>query len=251
MYDGFVKTSGLDKFDISSLERCGSGAAPLPVAVLERFRQLTGVEITEGYGLTESSPTICPNANAEACRPGTVGKALPRVEVRIVDNDGRDVAPGEVGELVARGDNIFVGYWNNEAATREALRDGWFYTGDMARMDENGYFSIVDRKKDMVIVSGYNVYPVEVENQLFRHPGIADAAVIGVPDPYQGESVMPVIVSRAGANLTEEDVIAFLKARLATFKVPRHVAFVDSLPKNRTGKVLKRVLREQFRQVDA
>jgi long-chain acyl-CoA synthetase len=251
MYVAFVNAPGLDKFDISSLERCGSGAAPLPVAVLERFRQLTGVEITEGYGLTESSPTICTNANAEVCRPGTVGKALPQVEVRIVDHDGRDVAPGEIGELVARGDNIFVGYWNNEPATREALRDGWFYTGDMARMDENGYFSIVDRKKDMVIVSGYNVYPVEVENELFRHAGIADVAVIAVPDPYQGESVMAVIVPRAGAELTEEEVIAFLKARLATFKVPKHVAFVDSLPKNRTGKVLKRVLREQFRRVDA
>ena len=250
MYVAFVNTPGLDKFDISSLDRCGSGAAPLPVAVMERFRQLTGVEITEGYGLTESSPTICTNANAETCQPGTVGKPLTNVEVRIVGKDGRDVAPGEIGELIARGDNIFIGYWNDEAATREALRDGWFYTGDMARMNEDGYFHIVDRKKDLVIVSGYNVYPVEVENALFRHPGIADAAVIGVPDPYQGESVMAVIVARPGADLTEEEVIAFVKARLATFKVPKHVAFVESLPKNRTGKVLKRVLREQFAQVD-
>jgi long-chain acyl-CoA synthetase len=250
MYVAFVNTPGLDKFDISSLDRCGSGAAPLPVAVLERFRQLTGLEIIEGYGLTESSPTICTNANAPACQPGTVGKPLPNVEVRIVDKDGQDVPPGEIGELIARGDNIFTGYWNDEAATREALRDGWFYTGDMARMNDQGYFSIVDRKKDMVIVSGYNVYPVEVENVLFRYPGIADAAVIGIPDSYQGESVMAVIVPRPGTEVTEEAVIAFLTARLAAFKVPKHVAFVESLPKNRAGKVLKRVLRAQFPPVD-
>src|SRR5262249_36786624 len=153
---------GLDKFDISALDRCASGAAPLPVSVLERFRQLTGVEIIEGYGLTESSPTICTNSNADACRPGTVGKPLPQLEVRIVDKDGHHVPQGEIGELIARGDNIFVGYWKDDAATRDALRDGWLYTGDMAWVDENGYFTIVDRKKDMVIVSGYNVYPVEV-----------------------------------------------------------------------------------------
>ena len=207
---------------------------------------MTGVEIMEGYGLTESAPTISTNGNAEATRPGTVGKPLPGVDVRIVDDAGRDVAQGEIGELIARGDNIFTGYWNNEPATREALRDGWFYTGDLARIDKDDYLSIVDRKKDMILVSGYNVYPVEVEDVLFRHPKVADAAVIGVPDPYQGESVLAVIVLRPGEKPSEDEMIQFARERIAAFKAPKSVVFVDSLPKNRTGKILKRVLRDQF-----
>ena len=246
MYVAFVNAAGLDRFNVASLERCGSGAAPLPVAILDRFRSLTGVEIIEGYGLTESAPTICTNANAETCRPGTVGKPLPGVEVRIVDGDDREVPLGSVGELIARGDNIFIGYWEDEKSTQEALTNGWFHTGDMARVDADGYYTIVDRKKDMVLVSGYNVYPVEVENVLFLHPKVADAAVIGVPDSYQGESVKAVIVPRAGENPTEAEIIQFTRERLAAFKAPKSVAFVDSLPKNRTGKVLKRVLREQY-----
>ncbi len=251
MYVALVNTPGLELFDVSSLERCGSGAAPLPVAVLEKFRDMTGVEIMEGYGLTESSPTITTNANVDVCRPGTVGKPLPHVEVRIVDDQGRDVSAGEVGELIARGDNIFIGYWKNEQATREALRDGWFYTGDMARVDGEGYISIVDRKKDMILVSGFNVYPVEVENVLFRHPKVADAAVIGVPHPYQGESVMAVIVPRPGEEPTQDEIIQFTRERIAAFKAPRSVTFVDRLPKNRTGKVLKRVLRDQVAKAPA
>ena len=246
MYVAFVNTPGLEKYDVSRLARCGSGAAPLPVAVLERFKQLTAIEILEGYGLTESAPTISTNANAEVPRPGTVGKPLCGVEVRIVDEHGRDCAPGETGELAARGENIFAGYWNDPEATRATLRDGWFHTGDMARVDPDGYITIVDRKKDMVLVSGYNVYPAEVEDVLFRHPKVADAAVIGVPDPYQGESVKAVVVPRAGSRPTEEEIIAYVRERLAAFKAPKSVALVESLPKNRAGKVLKRVLREQF-----
>jgi fatty-acyl-CoA synthase len=175
-----------------------------------------------------------------------VGFPLDGVVVRIVVDAGRDVPAGQTGELIARGENMFVGYWNNPEATREALRDGWFHTGDMARKDADGYISIVDRKKDMVLVSGFNVYPIEVENVLFRHPDIADVAVIGVPDPYQGESVKAVVVPRAGAQPTEDQIIQFVRERLASFKVPRSVAFVDAIPKNRTGKVLKRVLRERY-----
>ncbi|PYV08489.1 MAG: hypothetical protein DMG07_25675 [Acidobacteria bacterium] len=165
---------------------------------------------------------------------------------KIVDEHGRDCAPGETGELAARGENIFAGYWNDPEATRATLRDGWFHTGDMARVDPDGYITIVDRKKDMVLVSGYNVYPAEVEDVLFRHPKVADAAVIGVPDPYQGESVKAVVVPRAGSRPTEEEIIAYVRERLAAFKAPKSVALVESLPKNRAGKVLKRVLREQF-----
>ena len=246
MYVAFVNTPGLEKFDVSSLVRCASGAAPLPVPVLEKFRQLTGVEIMEGYGLTESAPTISTNGNAEVIRPGTVGKPLDGVEVRIVDDQERDVPAGEAGELLARGDNIFAGYWNNPVATREVIRDGRFHTGDMARMDQDGYITIVDRKKDMILVSGFNVYPVEVENVLFRHPKVADAAVIAVPHPYQGESVMAVVVPRPGETPTEQEIIQFVKEHLAAFKAPKRVLFVESLPRNRTGKVLKQVLRDQF-----
>jgi long-chain acyl-CoA synthetase len=246
MFVAFVNTPGLERFDVSSLDRCGSGAAPLPVPVLERFERLTGVEILEGYGLTETAPTLTTNGNAATPRAGTVGKPLNGVEIRIVDDAGREVPVGETGELLARGANIFAGYWKNPEATREALRDGWFHTGDMARLDRDGYYTIVDRKKDMIIVSGYNVYPAEVENALFHHPAVADAAVIGVPDPYQGESVKAVVVRRAGSNPTEDEIIAFMRERVAAFKAPRSVAFVEALPKNRTGKVLKRELREQF-----
>ena len=191
----------------------------------------------EGYGLTESAPTISTNGNAEVIRPGTVGKPLDGVEVRIVDDQERDVPAGEAGELLARGDNIFGGYWNNPEATREAIRDGWFHTGDMARMDEDGYITIVDRKKDMILVSGFNVYPVEVENVLFRHPKVADAAVIAVPHPYQGESVMAVVVPRTGETPNEQEIIQFVKEHLAAFKVPKRVVFVASLPRNRTSPV--------------
>jgi long-chain acyl-CoA synthetase len=246
MYVAFVNTPGLDRFDVSSVTRWGSGAAPLPLAVFERFQSRTGHEIIEGYGLTESSPTLTTNGNADVSRPGTVGKPLDGVEIRIVDDAGRDVPEGEIGEVIARGENIFVGYWNDPAGTREALRDGWLYTGDMGRRDADGYISIVDRKKDMVIVSGFNVYPIEVENVLFRHPKVADVAVIGVPDSYQGESVRAVVVPRPGEPPSEEEIIAFAREHLAAYKTPRSVVLVPSLPKNRTGKVLKRVLREQF-----
>jgi len=243
MYIAFVNTPNLDQFDVSSLSKCGSGAAPLPVTILERFREMTGIEIQEGYGLTESSPVVSTNINAEVNRPGTVGYPIPGVQVRIVDERGKDCAIRDVGELIVKGDNIFLGYWNNETATREAIRDGWFHTGDMGSVDEDGYYRIVDRKKDMILVSGYNVYPIEVENVLFQHPMVADAAVVGIPHPYQGESIAAFVVARAGSTPEEQDILKFTRERLAAFKVPKSVVLVDSLPKNRTGKVLKRVLR--------
>lgn len=244
MYFAFVNTPGLEKYDVSCLRMAFSGAAPLPVVILERFKERTGVEISEGYGLSETAPSLCANGAGPVKKPGTVGPAIPGVELRLVDENDEDVAPGEVGEIIARGPNIFKGYWNREKETAEALRGGWFHTGDMGRVDADGYYTIVDRKKDMVIVSGYNVYPIEVENVLLRHPKILDAAIIGVPDEYQGESVKAVLVVRPGEALEAKEVTDYCREHLAAFKIPRHVEFRAELPKSPTGKVLKRELRK-------
>jgi long-chain acyl-CoA synthetase len=245
MYFALVNTAGLDHYDLSSLRLAYSGAAPLPLVILERFKERTGVEICEGYGLSETAPTLCSNACAPKNKPGTVGPPIPGVELRIVDDEGRDVPRGEVGEIIARGPNIFKGYWRRQEDTAEAFRGGWFHTGDLGRVDEDGYYVIVDRKKDMVLVSGYNVYPVEIENVLLRHPKVIDAAVFGVPSDYQGESVKAVVVLRPGAAASEDDIKAFCRERLASFKVPRFVEFQASLPRNPAGKLLKRELRAQ------
>jgi len=245
MYHAFVNTSDLDQYDVSKLHSSFSGAAPLAVVILERFRDLTGVEITEGYGLSETSPTLCSNAAGQGNKPGSVGPAIPGVKLRIVDEKNQDVAPGEVGEIVAQGPNIFKGYWNREKETADAFRGGWFHTGDLGRKDEDSYYYIVDRKSDMIIVSGYNVYPIEVENLIMRHPKIMDCAVIGIPDDYQGESVKACVVLNSDETMGVEELIEFCRQHLAAFKSPRHVSFRDSLPKSRTGKVLKRVLRAE------
>jgi long-chain acyl-CoA synthetase len=165
--------------------------------------------------------------------------------VKIVDDSGAEVPRGQPGELICRGANIMLGYWRQPEATAETLRDGWLHTGDIATMDEDGYIAIVDRKKDMINVSGFNVYPREVEEVLFRHPAVADASVVQFPDPYQGESVMAFVVLKQGESATEADIIAFCREQIATFKCPRRVVFVDELPKNNTGKVLRRELRER------
>jgi long-chain acyl-CoA synthetase len=243
MFHAFVNTPGLDKYDTSSLRGAYSGAAPLPVVILERFRELTGVEICEGYGLSETSPTLTSNAAGPVNKPGSVGPAIPEVTLRIVDENDQDVPSGQVGEIIARGPNIFKGYWNREKETQEAMRGGWFHTGDMGRIDEDGYYYIVDRKKDMIVVSGYNVYPIEVENVIMRHPKVVDAAVIGVPDDYQGESVKAVVLVKKGETISLDELTAYCRERLAAFKVPRYLSVRESLPKSSTGKVLKRELR--------
>ncbi|HEX7671618.1 MAG TPA: long-chain fatty acid--CoA ligase [Polyangiaceae bacterium] len=243
MYFAFVNTPGLEKYDVSSLRMAFSGAAPLPVVILERFKAWTGVEISEGYGLSETAPTLCSNASGVVNKPGTVGPAIPGVQIRLVNDEDVDVAPGEVGEIIARGPNVFRGYWNRPKETAEAMRGGWFHTGDLARIDADGYYTIVDRKKDMVIVSGYNVYPIEVENVLLRHPKIMDCAVIGVPDEYQGESVKAVLVLRPGQAVQPKEITDYCREHLAAYKVPKHVEIRAELPKSATGKVLKREIR--------
>jgi acyl-CoA synthetase (AMP-forming)/AMP-acid ligase II len=178
-------------------------------------------------------------------KPGAVGPPIREVKIRVVDENDNDVPQGEVGEVVAQGPNIFLGYWNRPEATAEAMRNGWFHTGDMGKFDEDGYLYIVDRMKDMIVVSGYNVYPIEIENVILRHPKVQDCAVIGVPSSYQGESVKACVVLHAGESLTQEELEAYCREHMAAFKVPKHLSVRDALPKNPTGKILKRVLREE------
>ncbi len=248
MFVAWAQLPNIRDYDVSSLRYVASGAAALPVRVLEAFQGLSGVPISEGYGLSEASPVVTTNAAAPETRPGTVGFPLPGVEVKIVDTAGNEVPRGEMGELICRGANIMKGYWHQPEATAEALQDGWLHTGDLAVMDAEGYISIVDRKKDMINVSGYNVYPREVEEVLFRHPAVADAAVVQYPDPYQGESVMAYVVLKQGQQATEQELMDYCRNEIATFKCPRKIVFRDELPKNNTGKVLRRELRDQAAQ---
>jgi long-chain acyl-CoA synthetase len=240
-----IKTCGLEQ-----VRRFNSGSAPLPLEVIERFEKLSGAMLYEGYGLTEASPTTHSTPTLAKRKVGSVGLPFPSTECKIVDLETgeRDVPVGEVGELCVRGPQVMKGYWNHPEETAIALRDGWLYTGDVARMDEDGFFYIVQRKKDMIIVSGFNVYPNEVEDVLFTHPAVLEAAVIGVPDPYRGEAVKAFITLRPGATATADEVIEFCRANLAKYKVPSLIEFMTSLPKSAVGKVLRRELREMESQ---
>ena len=243
MYTALVATPGADQYDLSSVRLAISGAAPLQPEVLRRFKELFGVDVYEGYGLTETSPTLTSNRMAEAPRPGSIGKPLPGVEIRLVDEAGDDVELGDPGEILARGPNVFKGYWNKDDETQRAFVDGWFRTGDVAVQDEDGYLYIVDRKRDMVIVSGFNVFPSEVEQALTENPVVAEAAVVGVPHAYTGEAVKAFVVLEPGESATPAEILAEVQTRLARFKCPREVEIVDALPHLLTGKVLRRALR--------
>jgi len=244
MFVAWLSTPGVDQRDLRSVRLAVSGAAPLPGAVLEDFQRRLGITIWEGYGLTETAPGVTSNAMGDAPRANSIGKPLPDVETRLVDESGDDVEEGDPGEIVVRGPNVFGGYWHLSEPTDEALRDGWLHTGDVAYADEDGYLYIVDRKKDLIIVSGFNVYPREVEDVLFRHPKIADAAVVGVAHPYTGEAVKAFVVLKPGEHATEEDIIEFCKRSLARFKCPQLVEFVTEIPYSPTGKMLRRALRK-------
>jgi long-chain acyl-CoA synthetase len=240
-----IKTCGLEH-----VRRFNSGSAPLPLEVIERFEKTSGAMLYEGYGLTEASPTTHSTPTLAKRKIGSIGLPFPSTECKIVDLEtGEHVVPvGEVGELCVRGPQVMKGYWNRPEETAIALRGGWLYTGDVARMDEDGFFYIVQRKKDMIIVSGFNVYPNEVEDVLFTHPAVLEAAVIGVPDPYRGEAVKAFITLRPGATATADEVIEFCRANLAKYKVPSLIEFMPSLPKSAVGKVLRRELREMESQ---
>jgi long-chain acyl-CoA synthetase len=241
-----AKEHGIDR-----IRTFNSGSAPLPVEVIEQFEQMTGGTLNEGYGLSEASPVTHSTAMLARRKPGSIGLPLPDTDIKIVDlEEGtREVPAGEEGELCIAGPQVMKGYWNRPDETAIALREDaegrrWLYTGDVARMDEDGYCYIVQRKKDMVIVSGFNVYPSEVEGVLYTHPAVMEAGVIGVPDPYRGEVVKAFVVLKAGATATPEELVAHCRQGLAEFKVPAQVEFRESLPKTPVGKILHRVLRE-------
>lgn len=235
------------RYDLRSLRVCLSGASPLHSEVRERFERLTGVRISEGYGLTEASPVTHCNPLYGDRPHGAIGVPFPDTDCRIMDqHTGLEEMPdGEVGELVVRGPQVMHGYWNKEPETREALRGGWLYTGDLARRDPSGFFFFVDRKKDMIKSRGENVYPREVEEALFRHPAVKDAVVVGLPDARLGEAVKAYVVAAPGRQLSEREVIEHCRQWLARFKVPTMVEFRTELPRNLAGKVLRRLLREE------
>jgi len=240
------------KYDLKAVKACISGAAPLPRAVAQRFHEITGgAALVEGYGLTECSPVTHINP-FEAPHPGTIGIPIPDTDCKIVDLDDpdREVAPGGRGELCIKGPQVMLGYWNRPEATAEMIRNGWLHSGDVAIMDEDGFFRIVDRLKDMIIVSGFNVYPTEVEAVLFRHPKVSKACVVGVPDDRTGERVKAYIVLKEGEQATTDEIIAWSRdpeQGLSGYRVPREIEFRDELPETLIGKVLRRVLIEEER----
>ena len=245
MYVAFNHVPHLERYGFSSLRVCMSGGAPLPVEVREQFEALTGRKLVEGYGLTETSPVTHINPPTGSPKAGSIGLPIAETEARIVDLDTgeRELAVGEIGELIIRGPQVMKGYWNKPEETAHVLHDGWLHTGDIARKDADGYFYIVDRMKDIIIAGGYNIYPREVEEVLWEFPKVQEAAVIGVPDSYRGETVKAFVVLQPRTSATADEIIAFCRHRLAAFKVPRVVVFRDSLPKSGVGKYLRRELR--------
>ena len=240
MYSGLLHAVNADKADMSSLRTCISGGSAMPVEVMKNFEKKFDCIVLEGYGLSETSPVASFNQPGQERKPGSIGTEVRGVEMKVVGDDDEDVAQGEVGEIVIRGENVMKGYWGREQDTAEAIKDGWFHTGDLAKVDEDGYFFIVDRKKDLIIRGGYNVYPREVEEALYEHSSVAEVAVIGIPHDSLGEEVGAAVSLKPGEKVSEKDLQAFAKERLAAYKYPRAVWIVDELPKGPTGKILRR-----------
>jgi long-chain acyl-CoA synthetase len=233
--------------DFKSLRLCISGGASLPVALLNNFERKFNVRVSEGYGLSEASPVTCFNPLDRPRKAGSIGTSILHVENKIVNELGEELPVGTVGELIVSGPNVMKGYYKMPEETAAAIRDSWLYTGDLARMDEDGYFYIVDRKKDLIIVGGFNVYPREVEEVLYNHPDVVEAAVLGVPDSNLGEAVKCYVVSK-NPNTTEEQLLEYCREHLAKYKVPASIDFLEELPKNTTGKILRRALKTQISQ---
>jgi long-chain acyl-CoA synthetase len=232
-----------ERFDTGSMRVWGSGAAPLPAEIVEPFERKFGGRILEGYGLTEASPVVSAHRLSGPRKIGSVGQAIPGVEVSIQDDGDRPLPVGEVGEVCVRGRNVMVGYYRNPEETARTVRAGWLHTGDMGRLDEDGFLFIVERKKDLIIRGGFNIYPREVEETLYGHPKIAEAAVVGMKDPLMGEDVLAFVVLRSGEQATEAEIAAFCESRLARYKCPKQVRFLDALPKSPIGKILRKELR--------
>ncbi len=240
MYGAMLNLPDAASFDTSTLKVCASGGASMPVELMKGFEQQFGCKILEGYGLSETSPVASFNHPDKERKPGSIGTPIEGVQMKVVDDDGNEVDAGAVGEIVIKGHNVMKGYWNREDANAEAIKDGWFFTGDMAKIDEDGYFFIVDRKKDLIIRGGYNVYPREIEEVLYEHPSVREAAVVAMPHPELGEEVGAAVALKDGAETTPEELQAFVKEQVAAYKYPRLVWLVDELPKGPTGKILKR-----------
>jgi long-chain acyl-CoA synthetase len=240
----------IEKWDISSVRYCVSGSAPLPVQVLKEFERRTGGMILEGYGLTEASPVTHSNPVHRERKAGSIGLPVADTDCKIVDlTDGsREVPVGEVGELCIKGPQVMKGYWHRSDETGQALKDGWLYTGDIARMDTDGYFYIMERKKDMIISEGFNVYPNEIDEVVLAHPDVAEAGTVGVPDSLRGEKVVLFVVLREGRKLSQDELLAYCRERLAKYKLPKKVIFKSELPKTAVGKVLRRTLRDEAMQ---
>ncbi|MEW5946733.1 MAG: o-succinylbenzoate--CoA ligase [bacterium] len=245
MFEFMLKAPEIETADLSSLRYFVTGGSPCPVPLIEEYSRRLGVVFLQGYGLTESSPSALLLKHEDALRKaGSVGKPFVHVDVKVVNAAGAPAAPGEVGEIIIRGPTVMKGYWNNPDATAEAVRGGWLYTGDLARVDDEGYIYIVDRRKDMIISGGENIYPAEIEAVLVTHDAVAEAGVIGVPDEKWGETPLALIVRKQDADPSPDEIIAFCRKNLAPYKCPKRIEFVESLPRTPTGKILKKELRE-------
>jgi long-chain acyl-CoA synthetase len=247
MYGAMLHLPNRGDYDTSSLELCASGGAALPVELLRGFDEAFHCKVLEGYGLSETSPVASFNHPDKERKAGSIGTPIRGVEMKVVDEDGRDLPVGEVGEIVIKGHNVMKGYWNKPDATADAIKDGWFHSGDMAKVDDDGYFFIVDRKKDMIIRGGYNVYPREIEEVLYEHPAVREAAVVGVPHDDLGEEVGAAVVLKDGESVSADELQAYMKENVAAYKYPRHIWFVSELPKGPTGKILKREIEAPIR----
>ncbi|MGI9098314.1 MAG: long-chain-fatty-acid--CoA ligase [Solirubrobacteraceae bacterium] len=240
MYGALLHYPDRANYDVSCLRVCASGGASMPVEVMRGFEEAFGCKVLEGYGLSETSPVASFNHPDRERKPGSIGTPIAGVEMKLVDDAGEEVPIGEIGEILIKGHNVMKGYWQRPEATAEAIKDGWFATGDLAKVDEDGYFFIVDRKKELIIRGGYNIYPREVEEVLYEHPAVREVAVVGVPHEELGEEVGAAVALKDGMEVDPEELKAFVKDQLASYKYPRKVWLVDDLPKGPTGKILKR-----------
>ncbi|WP_320170868.1 long-chain fatty acid--CoA ligase [Maridesulfovibrio sp.] len=247
LYISLLQQKELDKYDVASVKYCLSGSSPMPVEGIRQFKEVFGATIVEGFGLTEASPVTHLNPLNGTKKPGSIGMPLPSTDAAIVDMEvgSLPLPPGKMGELIIRGPQVMKGYYNKPDETAGTLRNGWLYTGDIAYMDEDGYFYIVDRKKDMIISSGYNIYPREVDEVLYKHPKIREAVTVGLPHKTRGEIIKVYIVLKDGESMDRTEIIAYCREKLAGYKVPRQVEFRSELPKTMVGKVLRRALREE------
>jgi fatty-acyl-CoA synthase len=250
MFQMMMHAGNFDKSDLSSLKFLFVGGAPCPLAIIEAYNR-KGVKVGQGYGLTETSPFVCLLPIEDSVRKiGSVGPPVLHVEVKIIDEHGNELGLNQVGEIITKGPHVFKEYWNLLDQTREAIVDGWFHTGDLGKMDEEGYYYLVDRKKDMIISGGENIYPAEVEKVLYQHPDVLDVAIIGIPDTKWGECPLAVIVAEQGADVTVEEIINYCQRNLASYKLPKAVVFVTELPRTPTGKVRKNILRQEYSAID-